>query len=89
MTVSPPATKYECRSIFDDDKHKNRGKSFGLSRDKLPNNSYFIPQLYKIPGPGQVLIVKYLVWKSKVNKNEHKFYNETKNFGYDRKQPYL
>ena len=33
------------------------GKSFGTAREKLPDNSYLIPQLQKIPGPGKVLHV--------------------------------
>lgn len=31
-----------------------RGKSIGLSRDNIPDRSYLIPQMHKIPGPGQV-----------------------------------
>lgn len=43
--------------MFDDG--KNRGRSFGLSRDRSPDTSYLIPQMQKIPGPGQVK--KYLI----------------------------
>lgn len=32
---------------------KTRGKSFALSRDRSPDRSYLIPQLNKMPGPGQ------------------------------------
>ena len=50
VTCSPASTKYEFKSLFEE---KNRGKSFGLSRDKSPDRSYLIPQLEKMPGPGQ------------------------------------
>jgi hypothetical protein len=52
LTVSPPATKYELKTFVEDTKSK--GKSFGLDRQKLPNNSYLIPQMQKVPGPGVV-----------------------------------
>ena len=52
LTASPGATKYNIRSVLD--QSKNRGKSFGLSRELSPDRSYFVPQLQKIPGPGQV-----------------------------------
>ena len=52
LTGSPGATKYMHKSIFEDG--KNRGKSFGLSRQQSPDRSYLVPQLHKVPGPGQV-----------------------------------
>lgn len=51
-TCSPPSTKYNTKSGFDE--NKMRGKSFGLGRDSSPDRSYLIPQLYKVPGPSQV-----------------------------------
>lgn len=54
LTVSPPATKYEIKTFLDESKEK--GKSFGTTREKLPDNSYLVPQLHKVPGPGFVLI---------------------------------
>jgi len=33
-----------------------RTHAFGMSREKSPDRSYLIPQLQKIPGPGQVTI---------------------------------
>ncbi len=33
---------------------RSKGKSFGLDREKLPDNSYLIPQMQKVPGPGFV-----------------------------------
>ena len=52
LTCSPPSTKYMHKSFFQKDPRK--GKSFGTSRDRSPDRSYFIPQLQQIPGPGQV-----------------------------------
>lgn len=52
LTVSPPATKYEIKSFLDESREK--GKSFGTTREKLPDNSYLVPQLQKVPGPGLV-----------------------------------
>lgn len=40
------------KSFFQKDPRK--GKSFGTSRDRSPDRSYFIPQLHHVPGPGQV-----------------------------------
>lgn len=57
LTVSPPATKYEIKSFVDESREK--GKSFGLHREKLPDNSYLVPQLHKIPGPGGVSIALF------------------------------
>lgn len=54
LTVSPPATKYEIKSFLDESREK--GKSFGTTREKLPDNSYLVPQLQKVPGPGFVLM---------------------------------
>lgn len=51
LTCSPASTKYGHKSLFEES--KNRGKSFGLSRDQSPDRSYLIPQLNKVPGPGQ------------------------------------
>ena len=51
LTASPPATLYRHKSIFEDKK----GKTFGSSREKSPDTSYLIPQLHKLPGPGQVI----------------------------------
>jgi hypothetical protein len=53
LTASPAATKYELKTFVDE--AKTKGKSFGLDREKLPNNSYLIPQMQKVPGPGVVL----------------------------------
>lgn len=50
LNCSPPSTAYQYKSAFEE---KNRGKSFGLSRDQSPDRSYLIPQLQKVPGPGQ------------------------------------
>lgn len=55
LTVSPPVTKYEIKTFLDESKEK--GKSFGLTREKLPDNSYLVPQLQKVPGPGLVSIL--------------------------------
>lgn len=52
LTCSPPSTKYLHRSVFE--KNTNKGKSFGSSREGSPDRSYLIPQLQKIPGPGNV-----------------------------------
>lgn len=52
ITCSPPSTKYNIKSDFDAQREK--GKSFGLSRDSSPDRSYLVPQLHKMPGPGQV-----------------------------------
>lgn len=52
QTASPGATKYMHKSIFENS--KARGKSFGLSRESSPDNSYLVPQIHKHPGPGQV-----------------------------------
>ena len=52
FTCSPPSTKYLHRSVFE--KSPNKGKSFGLSREGSPDRSYLIPQLHKVPGPGNV-----------------------------------
>lgn len=52
LTCSPPSTLYMYKSVFEDG--KNRGKSFGASRDRSPDRSYFIPQIHKNPGPGNV-----------------------------------
>lgn len=49
LNCSPGSTKYSIKSIFDES--KDRGKSFGVSRDKSPDRSYLIPQLHKNPGP--------------------------------------
>jgi hypothetical protein len=52
MPVSPPVTAYKQQSMFEENKNKKKGKSFGLSRDQIPDRSYLIPQLHKMPGPG-------------------------------------
>jgi hypothetical protein len=52
LTSSPAATKYDLKSFVE--QGKNKGKSFGLQREILPNNSYLIPQMQKVPGPGVV-----------------------------------
>ena len=31
---------------------KKKGKSMALSGQTMPNNSYLIPQMQKVPGPG-------------------------------------
>ena len=61
LTASPGATKYNIRSIFDE--NKTRGKSFGLSRELSPDRSYLVPQLNKVPGPGQV---KYMLLSTRI-----------------------
>lgn len=67
LTVSPPATKYELKSFVDESKSK--GKSFGLDREKLPNNSYLIPQMRKVPGPG---LVQDLIYSMKTRSKKCK-----------------
>lgn len=52
LTASPAATKYDLKTFVDES--KNKGKSFGLEREKLPDNSYLVPQMQKVPGPGVV-----------------------------------
>ena len=52
MPIGPPATAYKHQSLFEENQSKGKGKSFGLSRDSIPDKSYLIPQLQKIPGPG-------------------------------------
>lgn len=52
-THSPAATKYLIKSVFEES--KGRGRSFGLSRELSPDQSYLVPQLQKVPGPGQVI----------------------------------
>ena len=59
QTVSPASTKYNHKSFCDDS--KNKGKSIGLSRDKIPDRSYLIPQMQRIPGPGNVIYLLRLV----------------------------
>lgn len=54
ITCSPPSTRYLSKSSFDE--YSKKGKTFGLSRELLPDRSYFIPQLYNVPGPGHVTI---------------------------------
>jgi hypothetical protein len=53
LTVSPPVNTYNLKTFVEETKSK--GKSFGTARDKLPDNSYLIPQMHKIPGPGAVI----------------------------------
>lgn len=55
LTVSPPVTKYQIKSFVEESRSK--GKSFGLDREKLPDNSYLIPQMQKVPGPGFVALL--------------------------------
>lgn len=65
LTASPGSTKYTHKSSFD--AGKNKGITFGLEREKLPDNSYLIPQLSKFPGPGQVnFILPSMKIKSKL-----------------------
>lgn len=63
MTNSPPVTKYKQKTFTD--LSKNNGKSFGQARDKLPDNSYLVPQMHKMPGPGQVLL---FIFSTKIKK---------------------
>lgn len=42
------------KSTFEE--NKGKGNTFGGSREKSPDRSYFIPQLQKVPGPGQVFL---------------------------------
>lgn len=81
LTVSPRATLYSHKSVFDQDTSTKRGKSFGLSREKSPDRSYLIPQIHKHPGPGNVKFSYNLVLKPKIDKDGRKFHYETKNFG--------
>lgn len=41
------------KSFVEESKGKGKGQTFGLSREKMPNRSYLIPQLHKFPGPAQ------------------------------------
>ena len=52
LTASPPVTKYNLKTFVD--VSKEHGKSFGTAREKLPDQSYLVPQMQKVPGPGQV-----------------------------------
>ena len=54
LTVSPRSSLYEKRSFIEENKKKNRGHLFNVGREKLKDRSYLIPQLEKVPGPGQV-----------------------------------
>ena len=65
MTVSPPVTKYQIKSFVEESRSK--GKSFGLEREKLPDNSYLIPQMQKVPGPGFVDIFLSSMKTKKIN----------------------
>ena len=47
----------------------NHGKSFGTAREKLPDRSYLVPQLHKVPGPGQVIFERFsTIMKNKRDK---------------------
>lgn len=46
---------------------RSKGKSFGLEREKLPDNSYLIPQMQKVPGPGFVDIFLSSMKTKKIN----------------------
>ena len=50
---SPPPSLYLMKSGFEE---KKKGRTFGCSREKSPDRSYFIPQIHKNPGPGQVAL---------------------------------
>ena len=52
LQVSPSPDNYQIKSCFD--LNKDRGSSFGITRERLPDQSYTIPQLRHVPGPGQV-----------------------------------
>ena len=52
LTASPSVTTYRHKSAFTE--NKNKGKTFGNTREGSPDRSYFVPQLHKVPGPGQV-----------------------------------
>ena len=52
LTASPSVTTYRHKSEFTE--NKNKGKTFGGPRDVAPDRSYLVPQLQKVPGPGQV-----------------------------------
>jgi len=54
MTISPPATSYQIKSFVEESKGK--GNSFGTARDKIPDRSYLIPQMQRVPGPGTVFL---------------------------------
>ena len=58
LTASPSVTTYRHKSVFTD--NKNKGKTFGNTRDGSPDRSYLVPQLHKVPGPGQVSYCLYL-----------------------------
>ena len=51
QTSSPVSTKYLHKSVFEE--NKNKGRTFGLSRNQSPDRSYLLTQLHKLPGPGQ------------------------------------
>ena len=49
--MSPASDKYLHKSVFEE--NKNKGRTFGLSRNQSPDRSYILTQLNKLPGPGQ------------------------------------
>ena len=46
---------------------QHRSNDFGLEREKLPDNSYLIPQMQKVPGPGFVSIFLSSMKTKKIN----------------------
>jgi hypothetical protein len=59
LAQTPSATMYNPNSYHEFT--KIRGKSFGLSREQLPDQSYLVPQIHKHPGVGAVffLLIQY------------------------------
>ena len=51
---------------------KNKGLSFGLSREQSPDQSYLVPQIHKHPGVGAVFLLLFSInSKNKVNVTLH------------------
>ena len=59
LAKAPPSSLYNANSYHEF--VKNRGLTFGSSRDKSPDNSYLIPQIHKHPGVGTVFLKLFLV----------------------------
>ena len=53
LSKAPPSSLYNPNTYYE---HiKGKGLTFGLSRDKSPDQSYTIPQIHKHPGVGAVI----------------------------------
>lgn len=55
FTKTPGANSYSQKSLFDNNKKKQKGATFGIARQNSPDRSYLTPQQQKNPGPGQVI----------------------------------